>query len=145
MIDRDHNRDHLTKADAVTVAAIEADVRTLAEAHAMIMRFQRMIRARADEDLDPWIRDAEKSLIASFARGVLKDKAAVRAAIKEPWSNGRTGGLGQPPQADQAPDVRPRQARLDRSQTSRSGVIVTEIASDLKFHAETHSGVSMQG
>ena len=86
------DRDHLTKADAVTVAAIEAGVPTLAEAHAMIMRFQMMIRARADEDLDPWIRDAEKSLIASFARGVLKDMAAVRAAIKEPWSNGQTEG-----------------------------------------------------
>jgi hypothetical protein len=34
-----------------------------------------------DEDLDPRIRDAEKSLIASFARGVLKDKAAVCVAI----------------------------------------------------------------
>jgi transposase len=86
------DRDHLTKADAVTVAAIEAGVPTLAEAHAMIMRFQMMIRARADEDLDPWIRDAEKSLIASFARGIMKDKAAVRAAIKEPWSNGQTEG-----------------------------------------------------
>jgi transposase len=86
------DRDHLTKADAVTVAAIEAGVPTLAEAHAMIMRFQTMIRARADDDLDPWIRDAEKSLIASFVRGVLKDNAAVRAAIKEPWSNGQTEG-----------------------------------------------------
>lgn len=29
----------------------------------------------------------------SFVRGILKDKAAVRAAISEPWSNGQTEGL----------------------------------------------------
>ena len=51
-----------------------------------------MIRTRADQDLDAWISDAEKSLMASFARGILKDRAAVRAAIKEPWSNGQTEG-----------------------------------------------------
>lgn len=83
---------HLTKADAVTVVAIKAGVPMLVEAYAMIMRFQTMIRTRADDDLDPWTRDAEKSLIASFGRGILQDKAAVRAAIKEPWSNGQTEG-----------------------------------------------------
>lgn len=62
------------------------------EAYAMIMRFQTMIRTRADQGLDAWIRNAEKSLIASFARGILKDKTAVRAAIKESWSNGQTEG-----------------------------------------------------
>ena len=36
------DRDHLTKADAVTVATIEVGVPTLAEAYAMIMRFQTM-------------------------------------------------------------------------------------------------------
>ena len=32
------------------------------------------------------------SLIASFARGIVKDKEAVRSAITEPWSNGQTEG-----------------------------------------------------
>lgn len=54
------DRDHLTKADAVTVATIEAGVPTLVEAHAIIMRFQTMIRTRADQGLDAWISDAEK-------------------------------------------------------------------------------------
>jgi len=31
-------------------------------------------------------------LIASLAAGITKDKAAVRAAITEPWSNGQTEG-----------------------------------------------------
>ena len=30
--------------------------------------------------------------MASFATGVVKDKAAVAAAIATPWSNGRTEG-----------------------------------------------------
>jgi transposase len=35
---------------------------------------------------------AQPSLIASFATGIIKDKAAVSAAITEPWSNGQTEG-----------------------------------------------------
>ena len=35
---------------------------------------------------------ARTSLVASFANGVLKDKAAVGAAITSPWSNGQTEG-----------------------------------------------------
>ncbi len=31
-------------------------------------------------------------LVATFGRGVIKDEAAVRAAIKLPWSNGQTEG-----------------------------------------------------
>ncbi|MCP4380579.1 MAG: transposase, partial [Hyphomicrobiales bacterium] len=31
-------------------------------------------------------------LIASFANGIARDMAAVRAAITEPWSNGQTEG-----------------------------------------------------
>jgi transposase len=31
-------------------------------------------------------------LVASFANGVIKDKAAVNAAISSSWSNGQTEG-----------------------------------------------------
>jgi len=51
-----------------------------------------MIRRKITEDLDPWIMEAKASLLASFATGVTKDKAAVVAAITEPWSNGQTEG-----------------------------------------------------
>jgi transposase len=85
-------RDHLTKADTITVAAIENGVPILAVARELIDRFQVMIRGRAVDALDPWIADAEPSLIASFVRGVVRDKAAIRAAIGEPWSNGQTEG-----------------------------------------------------
>ena len=36
--------------------------------------------------------EARASLIASFATGITSDKAAVRAAITEQWSNGQTEG-----------------------------------------------------
>jgi transposase len=43
-------------------------------------------------ELTPWIDGAREGLIASFANGVAKDEAAVRAAIALPWSNGQTEG-----------------------------------------------------
>jgi transposase len=85
-------RDHLSKADTVTIAAIEASVPMLAEARSLIDRFHSIIRKKIASDLEPWIADARASLIASFANGVLKDKAAVSAGITEPWSNGQTEG-----------------------------------------------------
>jgi transposase len=85
-------RDLLTKAETVTVAAIEAGVPTLVEAREIIAEFHLMIRRKAEADLKPWIARARTSLIASFASGVARDEAAVRAAIALPWSNGQTEG-----------------------------------------------------
>nr|GAJ38042.1 hypothetical protein BDOA9_0206600 [Bradyrhizobium sp. DOA9] len=85
-------RDLLTKAESVTVAAIEAGVPTLVETREIIAEFHRMIRRKADAGLTPWIERARASLVASFASGVAKDEAAVRAAITSPWSNGQTEG-----------------------------------------------------
>jgi len=85
-------RDHLTKADTVTVAAVEAGVPDLANARSLVERFQAMIRTKAAAELDGWIEQARASLIAPLARGVAKDIAAIRAAITEPWSNGQTEG-----------------------------------------------------
>jgi transposase len=85
-------RDHLSKADTVTIAAIETGVPVLVEARSLIDRFHSMIRGKTVADLDPWIADARTSLIASFAAGITRDKAAVCAAITEPWSNGQTEG-----------------------------------------------------
>ena len=51
-----------------------------------------MVRKKADGGLDPWIGDALQSLVDSFVRGIVKDGAAVRAAITSPWSNGQTEG-----------------------------------------------------
>jgi transposase len=85
-------RDLLTKAETVTVAAIEAGAPNLVEAREIITEFHMMIRRKAEAGLTPWIERARASLVASFARGVTNDEAAVRAAITSPWSNGQTEG-----------------------------------------------------
>ncbi len=85
-------RDHLTKADTVVVAAVEAGVPALAAARSLVEWFGAMIRTKAVTELDGWIEQARTSLIAPLARGVAKDAAAIRAAITEPWSNGQTEG-----------------------------------------------------
>ena len=85
-------RDHLTKADTVIVAAIEAGVPNLATARTLLERFQAMIRSKAAADLDTWIEQARISLVAPLATGVIRDVRAIRAAITEPWSNGQVEG-----------------------------------------------------
>ena len=82
-------RDHLTKGETVTVTTIEKAVPTLADARILIDRFQAMIRKTDPIELEPWITESKRSLIASFANGVARDKSAVHAAITQPWSNGQ--------------------------------------------------------
>lgn len=82
-------RDGLTKAEAVTV--IEADVPTLDEARSLLSRFQAMIRERRP-DVDAWIESAASGLLASFGNGLAKDKAAIAAALAQPWPNGQPEG-----------------------------------------------------
>jgi transposase len=85
-------RNNLSKAETVTVTAIEAGVPRLVEARERVAEFQAMVRNKTDADLITWIAGARGSLVASFASGVAKDEPAVRAAITLPWSNGQTEG-----------------------------------------------------
>ncbi|PRA49256.1 ISL3 family transposase [Brucella pituitosa] len=85
-------QDQLSKADTITIAAIEAGVPALLTARNLIDRFQIMIRKKAEAELDEWICDARNSLLVAFANGIMKDKAAVGAAISLPWSNGQVEG-----------------------------------------------------
>jgi transposase len=64
----------------------------LVEAREIVGGFQTIVRTRSLDALEPWLQRAEHSLVASFAGGVLKDKAAIIAAITLPWSNGQTEG-----------------------------------------------------
>jgi transposase len=64
----------------------------LVEAREIIATFHAMIRKKSLADLEPWLERARSSLVASFANGVIKDQAAVSAAITSPWSNGQTEG-----------------------------------------------------
>ena len=76
----------------ITVATIESGVTVLVEAREIILEFQGIIRRKALADLDAWIGRARLSLVAAFANGVSKDRAAIEAAIALPWSNGQTVG-----------------------------------------------------
>jgi transposase len=55
----------------------------------LIDQFHDMIRKKDEAKLDAWIANAKARLVSSLAPGVLKDRAAVRAAITQPWSNGQ--------------------------------------------------------
>ena len=85
-------RDHLSKAETVTVAAIEEGVPSLVTARSLVVSFQAMIRTKTVADLQPWLETARASLVASFARGIINDEKAVRAAMTSSWSNGQTEG-----------------------------------------------------
>lgn len=85
-------RDHLSKADAVLVAQVEAALPALATARMLVQRFTDMVRHGTADVLPEWLEEASTSGIASFARGLRSDLAAVSAALTEPWSNGQTEG-----------------------------------------------------
>lgn len=85
-------REHLSKADALIVAAVETGVTALTAARDLLDRFHRMLRERDADALAPWVENTVGGLLASFGNGVRADLAAIRAALTEPWSNGQTEG-----------------------------------------------------
>jgi hypothetical protein len=96
-----------------------------------------MIRTRSPAHLDPWLECAKSSLVASFANGVVKDKAAVSAAVALPWSNGPTEGPDHQAEACQTPDVRAHKSRPPASPRCRSRLTahVIKIASEPRLRA----------
>ncbi len=85
-------RDLLSKTVARTMAIIEGAVPALVVARDLVDRFHSMIQRRTSTDLEPWITDATRSLLGSFVNGIVQDRAGVRAALTQPWSNGQTEG-----------------------------------------------------
>lgn len=85
-------RDHLSKAEAFMIAAVEAAAPTLVLARDLMDRFHAMIRKRDATALGLWLGEARQSLLASLATGLAADYDAVRNALIEPWSNGQTEG-----------------------------------------------------
>lgn len=85
-------RDHLSKSETVTIAAIESGAPAVVEARELIANFHQIIREKEAAGLQPWLERAVGSLVASFGNGVRKDQVAVAAAITLPWSAGQTEG-----------------------------------------------------
>src|SRR5690606_35410366 len=57
-------RDHLSRSESVTIAAIEVWVPLLVEAREITSGFQAMSRKKIVADLEPWLARASSSLIA---------------------------------------------------------------------------------
>jgi transposase len=75
-------RDTLTKAETITVAAIEDGVPRLVEARDIIAAFHAMIRRRSLADLIPWITRAETSLAASFVRAAVRIVNSIAPSVQ---------------------------------------------------------------
>jgi transposase len=74
---------------------IEKDYPEIASVKQLANRFFKLINGRMIEDLDGWIEEASKSSspeMQAFAQGILRDKAAVEAALKYKWSQGQVEG-----------------------------------------------------
>lgn len=85
-------RDRLTQAEALIVATVERAAPEIVAARDGADAFHALIRKRDAAGLDAWIETALASPVASFAKGVAADRAAIAAAIAQPWSNGQTEG-----------------------------------------------------
>jgi len=71
-------RERLSRAETITVAAIESGVTVLVEAREIILEFQGIIRRKALADLDAWISRAQASLVAAFPRWPFRDGQCCR-------------------------------------------------------------------
>ena len=77
---------------ARTMDLIRAKVPDLVAARDLIDRFHDLVRHRDSGRLGIWLAEAASGLLASFSSGIVADKDAVMAALKQPWSNGQTEG-----------------------------------------------------
>ena len=85
-------RERLSRTDRMIVAVVEHSVPALVTARDVVDSFHRLLRSGDAKCLGPWIEAATSSPVSGFAKGVASDKAAIAAAITEPWSNGQTEG-----------------------------------------------------
>jgi transposase len=81
-----------TTEERAFLAALIARSPALAEAKRLGDEFVRMLHERAGAAFDPWLDAAARSELRSFAVGIRRDEAAVRAAVTSPWSNGQVEG-----------------------------------------------------
>lgn len=64
-------------------------------AQELVLAFLQLVRKREPASLEPWIERARASGVAElveFAKGLVRDRSAVEAALRYEWSNGITEG-----------------------------------------------------
>ena len=85
-------RDDLTAAERSYVERLTAAEPALAIASTLARSFASMVRGGDASGLDAWTTSAMESELSGLATGVTRDKAAVVAAITEPWSTSPVEG-----------------------------------------------------
>ena len=87
--------EELTADEQDILQRLTASCHEAATAHALAQSFRQMVRERNDAGLDTWSEAVEASRLAelqSFAAGLRRDEAAVRAGLALPWSQGQVEG-----------------------------------------------------
>jgi transposase len=74
------------------VAALRARSPLIARVADLVGRFFQLLRERDRAALPAWLAQARVTGLHSFADGVARDRAAVEAAVAQPWSNGQVEG-----------------------------------------------------
>jgi transposase len=67
----------------------------MSDTYHYVQAFCRMLRERRGHEFDAWITGVQQTGVTElrgFAKGLLKDEAAVRAGLSLIWSNGPTEG-----------------------------------------------------
>ena len=85
--------EHLTSEEQAEVALICERSETASQTYRLTQAFVTMLRRRQGQNLQAWVEAVEASPIPElrrFARGLLRDKAAVVAALTQNYSNGPT-------------------------------------------------------
>ena len=80
------------QSQAQLVAHLAPDIEQIAT---QAQSFAHLLRQRLPDGLDPWLASAGQSAVhelRTFARGVQRDYAAVKAAFSSPFSNGPVEG-----------------------------------------------------
>ncbi|MFL6465726.1 MAG: transposase [Bryobacteraceae bacterium] len=64
----------------------------LAQVAELAHRFLALCRRRSEESLESWLAAAQQTELRSFALGIERDRAAIEATLRLPWSNGPVEG-----------------------------------------------------
>jgi transposase len=85
----------LSVREALYLTTLKQLCPAVAEAQRLLASFHSLITERASARVDGWLEQCERSGLAEFVRfahGLRRDDAAVRAALRYPWSQGPVEG-----------------------------------------------------
>jgi transposase len=88
--------EQLTSEQRAFVRMLGGARQELQRARRLVRRFGRLVRERLPDELERWLARASRPSVPPelrrFAKGLRADRAAVRAALMYPWSNGQVEG-----------------------------------------------------